>query len=366
MSRIEWEKIKISDADYETAGVLDVNNDGVLDIVSGGFWYEGPDWNQHKVCDVKKEHEYYNDFATIPMDVNGNGFMDVVSCNWFDREIFWRENPGDGGGDWKTHHVDECGNSETAIAWDVDGDGELEVVPNAVNGPLAYYKLAKDSDGRGKGEFEKIVISEVNQGHGLGFGDVTGNGKGDFVVANGWWEAPEKEDGTWTFHDDFELGSASVPILIEDINGDGTAELVVGNAHGYGLDYYTQAIDEDGAREWTKHPIDPYFSQYHCMIWVDIDGDGQNEIVTGSRYRAHNGNDRGETDEVGLYVFKWHGEGFSKQVVDHGRVPDASGAGLYFDVADIDGDGRQDIIAPGKEGLYLFKNKGWAKGEAPE
>jgi hypothetical protein len=98
MSRIEWEKIKISDLDYETAGVLDVNNDGVLDIVSGGFWYEAPDWNQHKTYEVKKEHEYYNDFATIPMDVNGNGFMDVVSCNWFDRAVFWVENPGTEGG----------------------------------------------------------------------------------------------------------------------------------------------------------------------------------------------------------------------------------------------------------------------------
>jgi hypothetical protein len=135
-------------------------------------------------------------------------------------------------------------------------------------------------------------------------------------------------------------------------------EFIVGQAHGYGLDYYQMHEGANGERKWEKHPIDPYFSQYHEIHYVDIDDDGQCELITGNRYRAHCGNDVGETDVVGLYCFKWNGEFFTKQVIDHGKVGTASGAGIFFSIADLDGDGRLDIIAPGKEGLYVFKNLG--------
>ena len=57
--RIEWEKIKIDNGAYESAGVFDVNNDGKHDIVCGGYWYEAPNWTKHKVCDVMPADEYF-------------------------------------------------------------------------------------------------------------------------------------------------------------------------------------------------------------------------------------------------------------------------------------------------------------------
>lgn len=360
MRRIEWDKIKIDDGAYESAGVFDVNNDGILDIVCGAYWYEGPDWKKHKICNVMAEGEYYDDFSTIPMDVNGDGYLDIITGGWWGKTLVWRENPKGQPVEWRTHIIDECGSIETTRAWDVDGDGELEIVPNTPGGPLVFYKLVRDMDGRGTGEFRKYQVSpDEPSGHGLGFGDVTGSGRGAFIVHNGWWEPPaDPLDGKWTFHQEFELGSASVPILVEDVNRDGVPELVVGQAHSYGLDYYQQSVDKKGRREWTKHPIDPFFSQYHDMQWVDIDGDGFCELITGNRYRAHCGQEAGETDVVGLYCFKWNGESFTKQVIDHGKVPNASGTGIFFTVIDLDGDGRLDIVAPGKEGLYFFRNLG--------
>ena len=63
----------------KAAEVFDVNNDGKLDIVCGEYWYEAPDWTRHKICDVRAEGEYYDDFSDIPMDVNGDGFDDVIA-----------------------------------------------------------------------------------------------------------------------------------------------------------------------------------------------------------------------------------------------------------------------------------------------
>lgn len=48
----------------------------------------------------------------------------------------------------------------------------------------------------------------------------------------------------------------------------------------------------------------------------DLDGDGKNELITGKRYRAHNGKDPGGKEPFGLYYYRWTGENFSKQVID--------------------------------------------------
>ncbi|MHC5055173.1 MAG: FG-GAP-like repeat-containing protein [Planctomycetota bacterium] len=142
MRRIEWEKLKVDDGAYESAGVFDVNNDGVLDIVCGAHWYEGPTWKKHPVCEVARHGEYYDDFSTIPMDVDGDGWTDFITGGWFGQTLVWRENPrGDPSAEWETHEIDRCGNIETTRAWDVDGDGELEICPNTPGGPLVFYKL---------------------------------------------------------------------------------------------------------------------------------------------------------------------------------------------------------------------------------
>ena len=288
------------------------------------------------------------------MDVNGDGRMDFITGGWWGNTLRWRENPGDPSAkEWPEHIIAETGSIETTRAWDVDGDGQLELVPNCPGKPLIAYKLI------GKGQFAAHTLYAEKQGHGLGFGDITGNGRGDFVFAHGWLEAPaDPWKGQWTYHPSLDLGLAGVPILVVDVNGDGLNDLIVGGGHRYGLEWYEQVRSAGGEIAWRKHPIDPYNSQYHDLIWTDLDGDGQPELVTGKRYRAHNDNDPGAFDPIGLYYFKWNGESFSKQIIDYGPARVGKGCGIFFAVTDLNGDGRLDIVAPGKDGLYVFYNEG--------
>jgi hypothetical protein len=343
----------------ESVGVFDVNNDHFLDIVSGSYWYEGPLFlKRHLISQVTRVTEYYDDFSTIPLDVNGDGFMDYITGAWFGKTLQWRENPGNDG-EWKLHEIAFTGNIEATRAWDVDGDGFNEIVPNTPGSPLIYYTLKRDKNNKATGEFTATKVTE-NQGHGLGFGDINGDGRGDFIVSNGWFEAPDdRKYKPWKFHNDFNLTEdAGVPIIVADVNQDGLNDLIVGHGHSYGLDWYEQK-KEGGNIKFIKHPIDPFHSQYHTMEWADIDNDGKMELITGKRYRAHNDKDPGTNDPMELCYFKWNGESFTKNIISYGPFGKGKGTGIFFSLTDLQNTGRKDIIVAGKDGLFIFFNEGY-------
>ncbi len=362
---LKWRKVWIADERYESCGVFDVNGDGILDIVSGAWWYQGPDFRQkHFLGEVKANGEYYDSFSEIPLDVNGNGRPDFVTGGWFGGALRWRENPGQAGQVWPEHLIAETGPIETTRAWDFDGDDVPEIFPNCPPARVVnIYKLKTDAQGRGTGQFATHEIFRFpegkSQGHGHGCGDLAGNGRMDVIFSAGWLEAPaDPWRETWQWHPEFDLGNGSNPILVADVNGDGLNDLIVGQAHRYGLDWWEQRKNAAGERIWVKHPIDPFIAGCHDLKWADIDGDGVCELVTGKRHRAHCGKDPGEWDDLGIYYFKWNGESFSKQVIDYGPIGRGKGCGIFFQLADLRGTGRLDLIAPGKDGLYVFFNEG--------
>jgi hypothetical protein len=295
------------------------------------------------------------------MDIDGDGRLDFVTGGFWGDNLRWRQNPGERGKPWKEHILASgIGNVETTRAWDVDGDGHLEIVPNTPGHQLCSYRLERNAQGLGTGRGARHVIHPHAVGHGLGFGDIDGDGHGEFITNKGILKRPAGGawSGPWTYSEEFNLGhDASVPILVADVNGDGLNEIIVGRAHSYGLDWWQQGTTA-GKRSWTRHAIDPGNSQYHDLQWADIDGDGKPELITGKRFRAHCGNDPGEFDDLGIYYFKWTGDGFSKQVVAYGPPGQGKGCGIFFALADLRGTGRLDIIAPGKDGLEVFYNEG--------
>ncbi len=368
---------KLDDDEYEAASVCDVDGDGVKDIVCGGYWYKGPDFREKiKICDVRFDGEtepcaegyrkgYYDDFADYPMDVNGDGRTDIVTGSWNGETLRWRENPGVIGEPWPVHDIKRVGNIEIPLFFDIDGDGEIEMLPNCPNEFQSVFKLLRTKDGKGSGIFEEHVITDRKMGHGLGFGDINMDGRAEIIASDGWYEQPEDGPyaGMWKFHPDFMLTSpdlaVSCPILVHDVNGDGLPDLIYANCHrGYGLVWMEQVRDKAGRVQWFKHAVDMDSSQLHNMVLADIDNDGVPELVTGKRYKAHNGNDDGTDDDYGIYYYKINGGEFEKHTIVFGGRGETTGVGIFFWVEDVTGNGYPDIIAPGKDGLWLIENLG--------
>jgi len=365
---VKFRKVQISSETFESAGVFDVDGDGVLDIVSGGFWYKGPDFKRKILLadDFRRYQDYYDDFSTIAMDIDGDGHLDFVTGGWWGEQLRWRKNPGVVPTGWETKlwptHIlaDKIGSIETTRAWDIDGDGELEIIPNTPGAALCAYKLIRDASGKGTGQFAKHVLYPEGMGHGFGYGDIDGDGIGELITPKGILKPTAHPlKAPWKIIETIDFGhrDLSCPVIVADINGDGVQELIVGHAHGYGLDWWEQKKTAAG-RQWIKHPIDPFNAQYHDLQWADIDGDGKPELITGKRHLAHCGHEAGEQDELGTYYFKWTGDGFAKQVISYGPPGVGKGCGIEFALADLRGTGRLDIVAPGKDGLVVFFNEG--------
>ncbi|RPJ82020.1 MAG: VCBS repeat-containing protein, partial [Acidobacteria bacterium] len=218
-----------------------------------------------------------------------------------------------------------------------------------------WYESRRDASVASGARWIRHDLPGDAAGHGIGAGDINGDGRVDIISPKGWLGQPDKGDVPWTWHPQFDLGSASVPILVYDVNGDLYPDLVWGSAHGYGLQWLEQVPVGEKVR-WEKHQIDSTWSQPHFLLLADLDGDGTEEVVTGKRYYAHNGNDPGEDHPLCIYAYRY--ERSTHQWTRHaihegGRV----GFGISTMAGDIDKDGDIDLLAPGKSGLYLLENR---------
>jgi len=355
----------------EACGVADFNNDGKLDIVAGPYWYEAPSWKPHQYRALEGKPDakgktyqvnekgigYWDDFMNAPLDVDGDGFMDLVTCCWFSMELDWYRNAGPNGGSWTLVVGDQNGNYECGELWDIDGDGKkLEILADTQD--TKWYEAGAGPDG--KRCLIKHVVSSSVRPFGGGVGDVNGDGRPDILRPDAWYEAPsDPRQGEWKEHPlslgSLEEGKAdhTPQIWVYDVDGDGLNDIITSSAHGYGIFWYKQ-VRAGEQTSWRQNVIDKSWTQAHSITLVDMDKDGDLDLVTGKRFLAHNGTDPDEHAPLGVYWYELKRGAaieWEKHIISY---DEGIGSGLSIPVVDVDADGDLDIVVTGKWGGPVY------------
>jgi len=372
-----------------SAAAGDFNRDGVMDIAAGPYYYLGPDYTTRKEIylaqTVNPSTEYPNDcMSNFAYDFTGDGWPDVINMGAIGQPLHLYVNPRGESRRWDKYDVIPQVSKEVSLLKDIDGDGKPEFVYGG-GGALRY---AKPDPANPTGPWVVHTISEPGPwggGHGLGVGDINGDGRMDVVDPYGWWEQPAAGSGQelWTYHPEAFgkwTGHASPggdEMAIYDVNGDGLNDVVtVLQAHGFGLAWFEQKRDGGGKISFVKHMIiddltsknagGVTIAEMHASTFADVDGDGIPDFIAGKRFWSHR-DDYTDPDPYGPPVLYWFktvrnpkAPGGAEFVPD--MIHNRSGAGNHLQAVDLNGDGAIDIITSTDRGTFIFWGKPHPKG----
>jgi hypothetical protein len=302
-----WKRHVIDDASRGADGarLLDINGDGLPDVTTG--WEEGGQvrvcvhpgrakvrqkWPSVLVGQVKSPED------AVFVDLNGDGAADVVSCcEGKTNQVFAHWSPKD-----RSQLLNER-------AW------KTESFP-AVAGMCQWM-------------FAEPVQIDGKHGVDLVVGGKNKNGQ------IGWLEAPAnpRELSAWKYHKLRDAGWI-MSLVAADMDGDGDADVLVSDRRGKQRGCFWLENPGAGAAQrmpWKEHAVGSQGEEVMFLVLADLDGDGLRDVIVTTHNRK-------------LQFHRQVKRGGKEWKTHSIRFPERTGSGKAVRVADVDGDGKLDLV----------------------
>ena len=338
-------------------------------------------WTKHKIRDIPFNGSYIDNFSDLPVDVDGDRFVDIVQIGVLRPANRLAEEPREGKGRLGLRpRLMLIGPTEFAFLVDLNNDGKALETPAAVHRRPPQRRFSRDQVQNGK--WVKHVVSPRSYGHGIGAGDVNGDKRHDIITPAGWLEAPAdvRAEGEWLLHPtDWapaparaggpppqgapgapqapqpQAGPPARPpefafMHVLDINKDGRVDILTTMAHSYGVLWFEQREDGGGfaGRSTAPGPM------RHPAL-ADLNRDRQPDLIAAKRYFGRTAEDPAEREPMGIYWYQFRPgpKGtveWIRHIVDYGG---RAGGGLQMVVQDLDADGDPTSSRP-EDGAVSF------------
>ncbi|HXJ62031.1 MAG TPA: VCBS repeat-containing protein [Verrucomicrobiae bacterium] len=344
-------QLPISDknvGDYGCTALVDIDGDGDLDFVLGGrpappsqlYWFEfqGPDRWSQHVVGTN----YLSDVGLAALDVDGDGSMDLVCSG------VWYRNPGNPRQQPFERFVfdDQGAGAHDILVGDIDGDGKGDVVmmgdARTKLNALCWYSIPKDPRRAWtRHPIGPPVHGAITPG---GLTDVDGDGDLDVLRADTWFENADGKGAQWIAHANIPMGRTGpfgvcVRTAVADLDGDGKAEVVMADADIVDSKIVVLRNADGKGGRWDKLPLPQTFTYGSLHALAVADMNGDGKLDIIS-------NEQEELLPPGRTNPRWvvwenlGGFQFRERV-----ILDAKLGGHELQVGDVDRDGDMDICS---------------------
>jgi hypothetical protein len=231
-------------------------------------------------------------------DLDGDGDPDVLAASMLDDTVRWYENRGGAGSAFLTHTIRATADgAQSVFAADLDGDGDQDVLSASTN---------------------------------------------DDVVA--WYENSGSSTPGFTYRLISASGDGAISVFAADLDRDGDADVLAASRFDDRVVWFENQGGEPLA--FASHDITDQADDVRQVVAVDLDGDGDPDILSAS---------------AGDDTIAWYendGAAFPSFVMR--AISQAAGSASSVSVADLDGDGDQDVLsaAPGDNAVRWHESDG--------
>lgn len=354
----------------------DINGDKMPDIVGVSAtyvaWYENPTWRPHRIVNQLK-----NDNVCVSIwDIDGDGVPEIaIGADWQPNNtasggaLYLLRHQGDPAKEWAVVPLKGPVPTLHRIRWaDVNGDGKKELVcaplkgvgstpPDFNDRPARLFVLYPGAQFDEDAWREETIDESLHVCHNIWPLRTSGDVREALLAASfeGVTKFKRESGGSWTRNSvvqgNYEPPPRAGAGEIKTTPGEPYLMATIEPWHANQVVVYTLT-----AGDWKREVVDDTFAGGHLVYWADFDGDGDYDLLAGHREKSP------VSQSVGLYVYESKradgASAWQRHAIDVGGMATEDGI-----AADLNGDGKMDIIAGGRatHNIKFYENEGAAK-----